>query len=134
MADTPRKCSSCLHPIHRDEPVSHMGTMVKHRFRSACIAALRAQLEQAQAERDALKVANDTARSAINIWMQTDAQLRDTIARQRAWIESAGHRPGCVTLIGKDCGCGDCDYCRLFENGVEGGDVCDCGYAEQVRG
>lgn len=51
------------------------------------------------------------------------------IARQREWIESAGHRPDCRSRL---CACGS-DWCGegIYRNGhyFKFG-PCDCGYSE----
>lgn len=109
------------------------------------IAALRAQLEQAQAERDNLVFRNDSLREqTTQLLIQRDnlviAQdwLKATIARQREWIEKAGHRSGC-----KAEHCTHCGYhkdnnmpawqCSKHKDFVPFG-PCNCGYAELVGG
>lgn len=92
------------------------------------IAALRAQLEQAQAERDNLVFRNDSLREqTTQLLIQRDNlviaqdRLKATIARQREWIEKAGHRRKCsvraphaATMDYKPT-C-DCGYSELTEN------------------
>lgn len=144
------------------------------------IAALRAQLEQAQGEsgafRDLLEQHGfrrcDMAACACGSWHHVEgfaARFREieeatddywingetllarverivaTIARQRAWIESAGHRPGCKAITCQyrlridltPCGQGDFEFPHVntanphhhkFQPGP-----CDCGYAELVK-
>lgn len=121
--------------------------------KDAEIVALRAQLEQAKAERDNLVFRNDSLREqTTQLLIQRDnlviAQdwLKATIARQREWIERAGHRPGCGALVcvahqepqGSLCGRDeDCWRHDPRENpwphDFQPGD-CDCGFAELAGG
>lgn len=103
------------------------------------IAALRAELERAQADireyRNLAEVLMENNRSGIKL--ASDLLVAEkTIARQRAWIESAGHRPECPAR-----GCAVCGYTQgPHEWGViRMGHAfqpspCDCGYAELVGG
>ena len=65
--------------------------------------------------------------------------LQATIARQRAWIESAGHRPGCAsTRKCAHCGKPPWSYRHLvdavgFDHDFQPG-PCDCGWAELAGG
>lgn len=112
------------------------------------IAALRAQLEQARAEQHELILeANklDAVVHALGIEDTFDEPaavirgLQATIARQRAWIESAGHRPGCAsTRKCAHCGKPPWSYRHLvdavgFDHDFQPG-PCDCGWAELAGG
>ncbi len=109
--------------------------------------ALRAQLEQAQRE---IKFRRETGCSPCTVEDGKDGpftfvpvceSLKDTIARQRAWIESAGHRPGCaITKCKAYPGCSGEQYSPVhsarhfaFEH-VFIPSPCDCGFAELVGG
>lgn len=112
------------------------------------LAALRAQLEQARAEQHELILeANklDAVVHALGIEDTFDEPaavirgLQATIARQRAWIESAGHRPGCAsTRKCAHCGKPPWSYRHLvdavgFDHDFQPG-PCDCGWAELAGG
>lgn len=93
--------------------------------------ALRTQLEQAQQKYKEILACK-------HAWEARALEVEATIARQRAWVESAGHRPGCKANL---CAHPNCDTYRheiyhgptlrghLFQPGP-----CDCGYAELVGG
>lgn len=123
--------------------------------------ALRAQLEQTQAERSDLmrdttaleelrKVIAEAEGCDVKTWpghgnkaLAIAAQYTlnlQTIARQRAWIESAGHRPGCaITKCKAYPGCSGGQYSPVhsarhfaFEH-VFIPSPCDCGWAKQME-
>lgn len=87
---------------------------------NATIEALRAQLAEAQAS-DVESIA--MYRRARERAEQAEA----TIARQRAWIESAGHKDDCRAKNPNDFvgGVFDCEFAPGH---------CDCGWAELVGG
>lgn len=94
------------------------------------IAALRAQLEQAQDKFTKTMLA--AKGQAVELGEQ-DA----IISRQREWIEKAGHRPGCaITKCKTYPGCSSGQYSPVhsarhfaFEH-VFIPSRCDCGYSE----
>ena len=102
------------------------------------IANLRAQLEQAQEQ---LKLLGD-GEPCVVLRFKEYTHWKDTIARQRAWIEKAGHRPGCAALSCNAysglCGLHEkndfhCDGLPEFDHKFQAG-PCDCGWAELVGG
>ena len=124
--------------------------------------ALRAELEQAKADRDDLmrdataleelrKVIAEAEECDVNTWpghgnkalaiaAQYTLNLR-AIARQRAWIEAAGHRPECNVNVCQYHECGgeknqpqhrDISF-AIYKHKFQPGS-CDCGYAELVGG
>ena len=66
-------------------------------------------------------------------------ELKATIARQREWIEKAGHRPGCNHWFCRECNAdGQTGLARVRHHAHMYHDFqpgpCDCGYAELVGG
>lgn len=110
------------------------------------IAALESRVRELEAERDNLVFRNDSLREqTTQLLIQRDNlviaqdRLKATIARQRAWIESAGHRPGCAsTRKCAHCGKPPWSYRHLvdavgFDHDFQPG-PCDCGWAELAEG
>lgn len=46
------RCGECLHEIHPQSLIDYMGTSVRHKNRSDCFYAIRAESEQLLRERD----------------------------------------------------------------------------------
>lgn len=102
---------------------------------------LRSQLEKAQAE---VKRLNEWADSMTDAALKERAtgeayqrELRDTIARQLAWIKSAGHRPWCKSNL---CAHPNCDTYRdkIYHGPNLRGHLfqpspCTCGYSNFVE-
>lgn len=96
----------------------------------ALVESLREQLKQANLGRE----------RALNSHRYVEGQLyaaQATIASQREWIKSAGHRPGCA--VGR---CAVCDATanawwhdrnhERFRHDYQPG-PCDCGWAKQME-